>query len=141
MNVTAGFRDLISDATPISLAIVYGDDAIVKALLRFRFENGPAGRYPDDDWTLHWAAGHAEFDLVRSLLDLGTDPNVHDAHGSTSLHCGVEALSPEVLGLLLQRGADRDAKDSDGLDALQLLERMKGGDTQRKDACRRLLER
>ena len=44
--------------------------------------------------------------LVQRLLDAGADPDVVSNHGFTPLYFAVSSISPDLVRLLLQRGAD-----------------------------------
>ena len=50
-------------------------------------------------------------DLVKLLLENGSDATVADHDGSTALHYAAQAQLPEIVQLLLDKGAPIDAKD------------------------------
>jgi ankyrin repeat protein len=50
---------------------------------------------------------------VQKLLDLGADPNIADNEGYTSLHYSVKG-TPDIVELLVRRGAVVDARDNFG---------------------------
>ena len=62
--------------------------------------------------------GHAE--VVRRLVELGSDPGVRDASGRTALHHGAEGGSARVIEALVSGGPDPDELDSFGESALHL---------------------
>ncbi|MEV2226822.1 ankyrin repeat domain-containing protein [Nocardia vinacea] len=63
---------------------------------------------------LHYAAADADLDAVRRLL--GTeDVNARDDHDWTPLHFAAQAAAPELVGLLLDTGADIDAVTDKGM--------------------------
>jgi truncated hemoglobin YjbI len=62
---------------------------------------------------LHFAAGAGCFEVVASLLRLGTDPNIQDRERHTPLYrvaneCGSE-IGPELVRALVRAGADPNA--------------------------------
>jgi hypothetical protein len=61
------------------------------------------------------AAQHGRLDVVRALLDEGEDPNRYNPEGfhghSTPLHQAIAADKPDVVQLLLDRGARIDIPD------------------------------
>src|SRR5262249_7192131 len=62
------------------------------------------------------AAQHGHADVVRLLLDAGEDPSRYNPDGhhshSTPLHPSVWSNHPEVVRLLVERGARLDIKDT-----------------------------
>src|SRR6185436_12936439 len=67
--------------------------------------------------------GHA--DLVKLLLERGTNANTRNASGSTPLHDAALKGQKEVTTVLLEHGADITAKNADG--ALPLHDAALGG--------------
>jgi ankyrin repeat protein len=67
------------------------------------------GRYP-----IHYQAleGRIE-ELARSLVD-GADPSVADAAGFTPLHFAAQSLHPEAVRILVDAGADIEARNRFG---------------------------
>jgi Ankyrin repeats (3 copies)/Ankyrin repeat len=76
-----------------------------------------AGVLPHWRWTLlHKAtAGMASLDVVRALVDAGSDVNAHDNEGNTPLHFAVKRINREkfptrdyegIIRLLLEKKAD-----------------------------------
>ena len=97
------------DQTFIGLAMTRTDidEAIVQALL-------DAGANPNKGkgWPLMVAIGRADARLTTMLLDAGADPNLVGGPGTPAFF---EALDkPDLLALLLQRGALVDAVDDNG---------------------------
>ncbi|QYT03808.1 ANK_REP_REGION domain-containing protein [Trichoderma simmonsii] len=82
-------------------------------------------------------------DLLRSLLDAGQDPNHRDVFGNTPLMAFAAALpeeneykrGPLILQLLIERGADVDARNKRGETALHVAVRF-----HRKLAARTLVK-
>ena len=62
--------------------------------------------------------GHAE--VVRRLVELGSDAGIRDARGRTALHHGAEGGNAQVVEALISGGADADNLDSFGESALHL---------------------
>ncbi len=49
----------------------------------------------------------------QALLDGGTDPSIAGEHGTTPLHCSSRLGYTKVVRLLLDAGADINARDDD----------------------------
>jgi len=64
--------------------------------------------------------GHAGVPLMTLLLDSGGDPNVRGALGRTLVHTAVWHGGPELVELLIQRGAHVNAVDEVGETPLHL---------------------
>lgn len=67
---------------------------------------------------LGWAALYGEVKIARTLVDNGADVNGKDGSGYSTLHQAVFMGRNEVVALLLERGADTEARGS-GNDTLQ----------------------
>jgi ankyrin repeat protein len=63
--------------------------------------------------SLLWSACFKRNDILETLLNLGVDPNFHDANGYTALN--LCAFNGDVRGveLLVERGAKADGGDGD----------------------------
>ncbi|HEY8518961.1 MAG TPA: ankyrin repeat domain-containing protein [Gammaproteobacteria bacterium] len=91
---------------------------------------------PDGTTALHWAAYHANVELVERLLAAGADPNAANEYGSRPLSEAAVAGSAPVIDRLLDAGAEVDAPGADGQTALMIVAR-----SSNVDAARLLLER
>ena len=91
---------------PTTVARDRGHEQVARLLQDVRSSHGRA-RPADADHPIHRAVAAGDVDQVRALLD--ADPRlVHlcDRAGSMPLHLAVAASAREVVGLLLDRGAD-----------------------------------
>src|SRR5688572_14094446 len=118
-------RKLLADGTPIDArddmgrsalhwAALLGHTDVVRALI----DHGAAPDAPDkhNRTPLLLASDHEE--VVRILLAAGADPNA-DAGGITVFQYLARFGTPEVLGALIDGGADLTAKDADGKGILE----------------------
>ncbi|PIC33910.1 hypothetical protein B9Z55_013719 [Caenorhabditis nigoni] len=64
----------------------------------------------------NWASAFGSIEMVQYLCDKGAD--VNKGHKSSSLHYAACFGRPDVVKLLLQRGANPDLRDEDGKTAL-----------------------
>jgi|CXWL01.1.fsa_nt_gi ankyrin repeat protein len=67
------------------------------------------------------AVNRAALDEVTQLLDQGVDPNTRDIAGDPALISAAWVGAPEIVRLLLGRGAEVNAVGADGRNALQRL--------------------
>ncbi len=51
------------------------------------------------------AASHKKFEVVKSLLSQGADPNYRNVHGETPLFAAVEGGSMKIVQFLIEKGA------------------------------------
>ncbi|KAJ5462387.1 hypothetical protein N7530_010592 [Penicillium desertorum] len=98
--------------TPLLLAAVNGDEAVVKQLL----EKGADLESKDDDGrtSLSWAAGNGYEGVVKQLLEKGADLESKDDDGRTPLSWAAGNGFEEVVKQLLEKGADLESKDDHG---------------------------
>ena len=66
----------------------------------------------------------AELRRMEELLNDGTSPDAKDVDGQPALHCAIAYGAPDVVELLLRRGADVNLKDINGCTPLALLVHM-----------------
>jgi ankyrin repeat protein len=69
--------------------------------------NAPAAK------PLAWAVVQQNFNIIKMLLDAGADPTVENWHGNTLL--GMSVKHADILQLLIERGADVNAKSGNPL--------------------------
>lgn len=67
---------------------------------------------------LHQAARVCDVDRMRQLLSQRPQLNAADENGMTPLHIAVDSRQPVCVGLLLEAGADRRARDRQGRTAV-----------------------
>ena len=75
----------------------------------------PAQLTEDDHRALVEAADHGHAEAVRLMLDLGFPPGTHagrEGDGATALHAAAAAGSTATLRVLLEHGADLEARDT-----------------------------
>jgi ankyrin repeat protein len=104
----------------IQIARERGFDEIARLLLN---ENSKRGRpvVLAEDHPIHLAAERDDVQRVRDLLEEdATVLNRRDPVGRTPLHRAAKRSAHEVIALLLDRGADRDATDSAGAQPIDL---------------------
>jgi ankyrin repeat protein len=106
-------RDALSDPTALECQIEGGDSEVVQLLLDYGANpNDPGGYFVP----LGLAVTHDRVDVARLLFDHGANVREDLGGGETPLHraAGPVEDSAEMLGLLLSRGADINARDEDG---------------------------
>ncbi|KAH8980600.1 ankyrin repeat-containing domain protein [Lactarius hatsudake] len=72
----------------------------------------------DEQRSLYTASQNGELDIVRSLLDRGTDINERSTFRATALDVASRYGKVEVVKLLIECGADVDSRDRAGLTPL-----------------------
>ena len=63
------------------------------------------------DYPLHWAMEHGPLEEVKSLLMVGTNPNLQDKNGETPLHKALFHDRSEEVRSLLMAGANPNLRD------------------------------
>ncbi|MCU6712822.1 ankyrin repeat domain-containing protein [Paenibacillus sp. J5C_2022] len=112
--------------TPLGYAAHYGNAAAVKVLLEYGAEVNAISHskidYIPSNTALHAAiTGEREIEVIKELLMNKANPNILDSNGHTSLHTAAfHDDNVELITLLLEHGADVDAKVEDGNDAVSL---------------------
>lgn len=125
-----GARDFRGD-TPLHLAAAWGSQKVAKLLLKYKACINAKNK--QDETPLHYAAGHDTWatvtkdpeGIVKVLLAAnGADVNVNarDKSGNTPLHYAAKRIKehPKVAQILLEYGADVEAKNKNGETALDI---------------------
>lgn len=101
--------------TPLFYAALGGHESVVRLLLNHGSQVSHLDCYRRS--VLHWAAQYRQLEVLRTLLEHWSeyergscDINAHDNHGWTPLHLAVERGFEEGVLLLIQFGADMNAK-------------------------------
>lgn len=111
----AGVAELLASAGT-EIEILEGREAFQAACLGLDVETARslAQQHPEylqQATPLLTAAKSGRADVIASLLDLGTPINVTDANGETALHAAAWTDSVPIAQLLIERGAEIDARD------------------------------
>lgn len=94
--------------TPLILACYRGNDEVAVYIasktkkLNFNSDSGTA---------LTASVFKGNYELVKKLLELGADPNIADANGTTPLFYAVDSENEAMVKLLLKYKADTTLKD------------------------------
>ena len=70
---------------------------------------------------LHTASEKDEYDKVKMLLEKKLNPNEKNILSKTPLHLACKSVSPSIISLLIDYGADVDAQDSTSMTPLHHL--------------------
>ena len=108
-----GARTALSSADEFLAACRRANRAAATAILSA--DPGLPGRLtPEDHRVLTDAADHGHTEAVRLILDLGFPPGARSEqdNGATALHLSAAAGSLGTVRLLLERGADIEARDT-----------------------------
>jgi ankyrin repeat protein len=77
-----------------------------------------SGEDPNTLGAIHQASTRGYGKIVDCFLEHGTDPNLRDYSGQTSLHCATGYGHKDIVQMLLEREVDVQAKDEEGQTAL-----------------------
>lgn len=118
-----------NSVTPLNLAAEKNNVLIFK-LLR---ENGAdIFQFSNDGMALHYAAIGDSLDIAKLLIEEGIDPNIICSLGGiTPLYLAAQNNSPKVAKLLIDNGANIEAKDNQGRTLLSIASRFNCIDTVR----------
>jgi ankyrin repeat protein len=109
-----------SRTTPLLGAFKFGDAEVARTL----FELGTPLEFADGNGItmLGRSALNNEVAMAKALIDRGANVNVVDKQGMTPLlwAASMDFGDPAMIELLLKSGAKADAKNKDGLTALDL---------------------
>ena len=105
----------LDDQNPLNVAEAKGESSICKLLIRKRKEKKI--RYKK---ALHICAKENDLAMFKIHLNKGDNVNETDEKMRTPLHVAMIFASDEICNLLLKRGADVHAKDSNMDDPIQL---------------------
>ena len=116
-----------SGATCLSAAVAARREAVMRTLLQHGVDADQ--RLPGGGTPLMIAAALGLPRLAEPLLERGADPNASDDRGNTALQAAAQfafdsrdtQTAGELLRLLLDHGASKDARNQAGQDALLLL--------------------
>ncbi len=108
-------RGVIDDATPFDRFLgagARGDRAGAELLLSKRPDLCDRLAASDRSAIVEVAGGGAAADAVRLMIELGFSPNARNEFGETPLHAAAAAGDAETVRLLLEHGAEIDARDA-----------------------------
>lgn len=92
--------------TPLHLAVSMGRTMAVKALLDNNSDPEAYQDGGDNPGPLHEACSEGNIEIARSLIQAGADVHRHDWEGLQPLHLAADCDDPDLIGLLLDAGAD-----------------------------------
>ena len=99
-------------ATALHLAAIYGDDVMIRTLVKARADID--ARDHSGRTSLGLAFDNGRWENVNMLLDLGANPNDRVERGYTLLHGLITLGRPEIVESLLKMGASPDAVNDAG---------------------------
>lgn len=98
-------------------AVSTGNVAMMKQLIALGAD--PKAKSPDGSGGVLIATGSRKLDAVKMMVELGLDVNEAPKGRSTALHTAVRNGSNDIVQYLADHGADFDAKDQFGRNALE----------------------
>ncbi len=110
-------RSILIGVPPLLMAVTRGDSAVVSKLLDYKADVNALG--PDGETGLARAAVLGATEVARVLIDRGARVKVRFARvNHTPLHVAAERGFLPLVNLLLDAGAEVDARDSNGFTPL-----------------------
>lgn len=103
---------------PLSMAAANGHVSVVSLLLKHGVPVDLHTGTREKRTALHLAAEKGHLDVLRVLVDAGSQINAQDYLGTTSLHFAVHEGHLEAVQFLLARGADPNMSTTSGSTAL-----------------------
>ncbi|KAI9708311.1 MAG: hypothetical protein M1820_004015 [Bogoriella megaspora] len=97
--------------TPLILASSWDNQDIVRVLLDNGGDPYLANWYGN---SLHCAAEAGSSDCIQELIDFGMDPDTLTGYAKTPLHCTTDYDRASAAKVLVDNGANLDARDADG---------------------------
>ena len=132
--------------TPLHVASFFGRLEIVRALLDFGASTNAENIYGETPLFLVSRGEYASRDdgacIARLLLERGSDANARRKDHWTALHVASHLARHEIMRILLDHGANPNAKNRQGKDSLNLVSRGEyGSEEDGVQVARLLLER
>ncbi|XP_042350986.1 ankyrin repeat and SOCS box protein 9-like [Plectropomus leopardus] len=104
-------------SSPIHRAAAKGHPECIESLVQ---HGADVDQYIDQSgFPLHVACSNQHLSTVRKMLQLGASVN-SSASGDSPLHIAARLSSPEMVSVLLDHGADRSLRNSEGKQPLDL---------------------
>ncbi|MGN1112704.1 MAG: ankyrin repeat domain-containing protein [Acutalibacteraceae bacterium] len=105
-------------------AIVSGDFERVKLIVESGADvnKSYANDFYDDEAPIFTAIYYGDIEIVDYLIEQGADIEKKDSRSRTPLMCAAQALSHNMVSLLLDKGSDPTAKDNNGETAADILQ-------------------
>jgi ankyrin repeat protein len=116
VNARMGKNDNNLDDTPLILAALDGDDAIIRTLIEHGAKVDARNRFGESALMSAALAGHPT--TIRLLLEKGADPNARDVDSRTALMLSRD--DKETVEALLKGGADVRTTDKEGMSPLMV---------------------
>ena len=109
----AAAKFLVNRGAPLDMESAAALDRL--DVLQSHFDRGgvgPTKTNPQEiEAAFRYACGYGSLEAAKFLLERGADPAARNENGQTALHWACWGPEPEIIGLLLERGALVDARD------------------------------
>jgi len=116
--ITDKYSQIPAGATPLHVAVMRGQKAIVKLLLQAHADVESMTEAGAS--ALHMAVESGEIDVAYMLLRAHADPNETNDDGRTALHLAAASGRMDICKLMLKAGARAGARDYEGNAPLHL---------------------